>query len=213
MFTLKKNLFLILIGLSSIQTASAEECVDSYSTKGCQEVAVKIEHGLEIQQHKVLLAKDTDDDKDGVLNKADNCPNTPAGLEVDQYGCPSAKSLVIHFDTDVYTVADSDLDSISEYALFLKNNPYYDAHVVGNTDSVASDEYNNSLSVLRAQSVKESLISNGVDKNRLTIQGLGESTPKFDNETLKGRSGNRRVDTVLMHNGQQVSPSIYKSRR
>jgi len=66
--------------------------------------------------------------------------------------------------------------------------------VVGFTDSIGSDAYNQALSERRASSVAQYLLSQGVAPNKLTSEGKGESQPVADNETDEGRAKNRRVE-------------------
>ena len=65
--------------------------------------------------------------------------------------------------------------------------------ITGNTDSLASDAYNLDLSRQRAESVKEYLVSKGVDPSKLVTKGAGESNPIADNSTEQGRFRNRRI--------------------
>ncbi|WP_370526495.1 OmpA family protein [Pantoea sp. Ap-967] len=69
--------------------------------------------------------------------------------------------------------------------------------VVGHTDSVGSDAYNQKLSERRAASVAEYLISQGLAPQKVTSEGHGESEPVADNDTEEGRAHNRRVDLHL----------------
>jgi outer membrane protein OmpA-like peptidoglycan-associated protein len=66
--------------------------------------------------------------------------------------------------------------------------------VIGHTDSVGSDEYNQALSERRASSVAAYLLSQGIAPSKLTSEGKGESQPLADNETDEGRAKNRRVE-------------------
>lgn len=67
-------------------------------------------------------------------------------------------------------------------------------HVDGHTDSVGADDYNMDLSVRRARSVSDYLVSQGVDAEKITTRGHGETQPVADNSTNAGRQQNRRVE-------------------
>lgn len=63
----------------------------------------------------------------------------------------------------------------------------------GHTDSIGSDAYNMKLSERRADAVKDYLVSQGVDGNRIRTEGMGERQPVADNTTSAGRAENRHV--------------------
>jgi outer membrane protein OmpA-like peptidoglycan-associated protein len=69
--------------------------------------------------------------------------------------------------------------------------------VEGHTDSVGSKEYNQELSEKRANSVKDYLVSKGINENRISIAGLGPNHPVANNDTNEGRQRNRRVEIIL----------------
>jgi outer membrane protein OmpA-like peptidoglycan-associated protein len=73
---------------------------------------------------------------------------------------------------------------------------YPDVHVVitGHTDNVGSQKYNQSLSLRRAQSVKNWLVEKGIDSNRMRTVGRGKNEPVATNETEEGRLENRRIE-------------------
>jgi type IX secretion system PorP/SprF family membrane protein len=64
----------------------------------------------------------------------------------------------------------------------------------GHTDNNGTDEYNMTLSKNRVQAVKDMLVSNGVDANRIDLYYYGESNPIADNDTEEGQAKNRRVE-------------------
>jgi OOP family OmpA-OmpF porin len=66
--------------------------------------------------------------------------------------------------------------------------------VVGHTDSVGTDAYNQKLSERRAASVANYLSSKGVPAAAIQASGKGESQPVADNGTKAGRAQNRRVE-------------------
>lgn len=63
----------------------------------------------------------------------------------------------------------------------------------GHTDSVGKDEYNQKLSVRRAEAVKAYLTGKGIEANRVYTEGKGKTQPVADNKTAEGRQQNRRV--------------------
>ena len=68
----------------------------------------------------------------------------------------------------------------------------------GHTDNVGTDEYNQKLSVNRAKSVYNYLVSNGVPEKRISSKGFGSTMPIDDNETDSGRARNRRVEIEIL---------------
>ena len=87
------------------------------------------------------------------------------------------------------------LDSIIEY---IKKCTAASFLIEGHTDSVGDEKYNQLLSEVRAQSVKDYLVSKGIDDQRIKIKGYGESQPIADNSTIEGRSKNRRIEFVVL---------------
>ena len=69
---------------------------------------------------------------------------------------------------------------------------------VGHTDSDGSDAYNQKLSVARADSVKNYLVSKGIEANRVYTEGKGEKQPVADNKTKEGKAKNRRVEIEVV---------------
>ena len=75
----------------------------------------------------------------------------------------------------------------------LRRNPNIVVAVEGHTDSDGDARYNESLSQRRAETVRDYLIARGVEADRLTALGYGESRPIADNSTATGKAQNRRV--------------------
>ncbi len=118
------------------------------------------------------------------------------------------------FDVDKATIKPGAERSIERIAAVLDQYPDHEIAVEGHTDATGSDEYNQRLSEQRAASVRVQLIDGGVDANRITSRGLGESTPVASNDNAAGRQQNRRVEIVVLgagtvaeaSQGQVVSP-------
>lgn len=87
--------------------------------------------------------------------------------------------------------------SIDPVVEMLKKGPELRVQVIGHTDSVGADAYNQGLSERRAQAVARYLERNGITNNRITVSGKGESEPVADNSTNEGRAQNRRVEFVI----------------
>lgn len=87
------------------------------------------------------------------------------------------------------------LDQVAD-VLAQYNQTYVD--VLGHTDSVGSDAYNQTLSERRATAVADYLTTRGVQGARLGIRGYGETQPIASNETEDGRAANRRVEIKIV---------------
>lgn len=90
--------------------------------------------------------------------------------------------------------ATRNLDKIASYLRQFKNAK---ASIEGHTDSTGAAEYNNQLSQKRAEAVLNYLVGVGVEENRLSAKGFGQSLPVAPNDTPEGRQRNRRVEVVL----------------
>ena len=81
--------------------------------------------------------------------------------------------------------------------------------IEGYTDSIGSDEYNQTLSDKRAEAVRDYLVSQGVGMNNVAAQGMGKADPVADNSTAAGRQLNRRVEMIVSGDviGNQTGPA------
>jgi OOP family OmpA-OmpF porin len=69
---------------------------------------------------------------------------------------------------------------------------------VGHTDSIGTAEYNQRLSVRRAEAVRAYLVGRGIPSDRIYTEGRGETQPVADNRTREGRAKNRRVEIEVV---------------
>ena len=69
--------------------------------------------------------------------------------------------------------------------------------IIGHTDSIGTDSYNDRLSVRRADSVKAYLISNGIKPQVISSIGMGKRNPIESNKSANGRAKNRRVEITI----------------
>jgi outer membrane protein OmpA-like peptidoglycan-associated protein len=87
--------------------------------------------------------------------------------------------------------------TVTDIANVLNQYPETSVQVIGHTDDVGSDAFNQTLSEKRADAVASKLIANGVVNSRLVGIGRGESQPVADNKTEAGRAANRRVEVRI----------------
>jgi outer membrane protein OmpA-like peptidoglycan-associated protein len=80
----------------------------------------------------------------------------------------------------------------------MKSHKKMEVEIAGHTDNVGSDKINNALSLERANSVRDYLISNGIEGERLIAKGYGKTKPLEKNDTEEGRQKNRRVDFTIL---------------
>ncbi len=73
-------------------------------------------------------------------------------------------------------------------------NPDVRVEISGHTDNVGTQEYNQVLSLERAQAVRYWLIQKGIASNRMKTVGKGENEPVASNDTIAGRAENRRIE-------------------
>ena len=93
-------------------------------------------------------------------------------------------------------------DRLQQVARALQDSPSGAIVVEGHTDSVGSQAANEDLSRRRAESVRDFLIGQGVDKDRIRAVGLGPSRPIADNKSPEGRANNRRVEIVIQRDAE-----------
>lgn len=104
------------------------------------------------------------------------------------------KELTIYYPTDGDAVDPFYDQKIAAIAQIMKDNP--DAHplyIVGHTDDVASNRYNQRLSERRAQFAANSIMAHGIERKDIVWVGLGEVHPVVENTTDANRALNRRT--------------------
>jgi outer membrane protein OmpA-like peptidoglycan-associated protein len=108
----------------------------------------------------------------------------------------------ILFDSDKADLKAAAQSNLHNLAASLQNNPQTNILIVGHTDNTGTQDHNMDLSIKRAESVRSFLVSSNVDGSRLTTQGKGETEPIADNNTVNGRTQNRRVEIAIVANDQ-----------
>ena len=81
---------------------------------------------------------------------------------------------------------------------FLKENPEVSGEVSGHTDNIGDKARNQKLSQQRANSVRDYLVSHGIEASRLVYKGYGDAQPATSNDTEEGRAKNRRIEFKIL---------------
>ena len=103
-----------------------------------------------------------------------------------------------HFDFDKFALKPEGKAKLDDLVGKLKAVNLEVVIAIGHTDSIGSKAYNQKLSVRRASSVKQYLVSKGIEANRIYTEGKGETQPVADNKTKEGRAKNRRVEVEVV---------------
>ena len=142
-----------------------------------------------------------DRDNDGFPDDIDRCPD--AYSKTNQ-GCPEIRKELItqvekaakavFFESGKATLKTISYKSLDAVVNVLKEDQSLQVDIEGHTDNVQPKGYTNmDLSQRRAESVRDYMINKGIDGDRLTAQGFGETQPVADNGSAAGRAQNRRT--------------------
>ena len=160
---------------------------------------------------------DPDNDQDRIPDVTDKCPMGPETYNdfEDEDGCPDTKTtkpvLVkvtkkkieilekVFFKTNKAVIKPESYDVLNQVAEVMVRFKYIKKiRVEGHTDDRGRDSYNLKLSQKRADAVREYLVNQGVEPERLESMGYGETVPIDDNKTKDGRANNRRVEFTIV---------------
>ncbi len=146
-----------------------------------------------------------DRDNDGVADANDRCPDE-AGPASNK-GCPELKKedkeiiqiaiQKIQFETNSSILTKASYPLLDQLVAVLNNNKAYYCDIAGHTDSSGDDAHNMTLSEMRALVCYTYLTEKGINADRMTHAGYGETKPAADNATPEGRKTNRRVEFDL----------------
>ena len=122
----------------------------------------------------------------------------PPAAPVDSAAAPVMQKVSVkgtaRFDFDRSTVNPEDGIKLMTEVRSMKNVTWQVISVVGHTDSVGADAYNQHLSERRAEAVQAFLIDKGVKPERIRTSGMGKTQPIASNGTSAGRAMNRRTE-------------------
>ena len=150
-----------------------------------------------------------DRDGDGIPDKCPNEPETYNGVE-DADGCPDRGRVVVtdtkieildkvYFEYNKDIIKKESYPILDAVAATLQGNPDIKLiEIQGHTDERGNDAYNLDLSDRRSKSVRKYLIDKGVNEERLTAQGYGETQPVDPHHNEQAWAANRRVEFLIL---------------
>ena len=111
----------------------------------------------------------------------------------------------ILFKINSSALSDVSKKSLKEFAAQMKDLPDTDVTVLGHTDNTGSDEYNEKLSLQRAEAVANYLKTCGLPAGQMRrVEGVSYKLPIADNATPEGRIQNRRVEIYISANEKMI---------
>jgi outer membrane protein OmpA-like peptidoglycan-associated protein len=123
----------------------------------------------------------------------------------------TARGLVVNmsdvlFDTGKYTLRPLAREKLAKISGIVLAYPSLKLAVEGNTDSVGTEAFNQTLSEQRAEGVRSYLTQQGVPESSTTATGFGKTRPIASNDTSEGRQQNRRVELIV--SGEVIGTKI-----
>ncbi|MBT1707391.1 OmpA family protein [Fulvivirgaceae bacterium PWU5] len=111
----------------------------------------------------------------------------------------SVSTNAIQFDFNSDKITPSSYQIIDEFGEALKRSDDWRINIIGHTDNIGKDSYNQQLSAKRAAAVKAYLVSKyDIDTDRIQTEGKGAAISLKPNDTAEGRAANRRVEFVRL---------------
>lgn len=107
----------------------------------------------------------------------------------------------VYFESDEYILQPQSYMELNQLYDFLTSDPTILILIEGHTDNTNTEDYNNILSQLRAEAVKQYLANKGIPLVRIDTKGYGEYMPIADNSSEEGKKLNRRVTFKIISRG------------
>jgi outer membrane protein OmpA-like peptidoglycan-associated protein len=165
--------------LAQQQQAQAQQAQAQAAAAAAQQAASQAEQQREAMRARLLAQ----------LNQVLQTRDTARGLIVSM---PD-----VLFDFNQHTLKSEARERLAKISGIVLAYPDLKLEIDGYTDSVGSDEYNQTLSDKRAEAVRDYLVSSGVSMNNVVARGMGKADPVADNSTAAGRQLNRRVEMTV----------------
>jgi len=123
-----------------------------------------------------------------------------AGFVQSSEGWEFSTSEKLLFEYNASSLVPAGRETVVRIAQLLMKLEVPAVRIDGHTDATGSVDYNNQLSLLRAQAVADVMMETGMPAAAITVRGLGSQAPVASNQTAEGRAQNRRVVVVIVGN-------------
>lgn len=104
----------------------------------------------------------------------------------------------INFDFDKADLRPANKELLSRIAGVLLTSSGYRVQIFGHTDDIGTQEYNQELSLRRAEAVRNYMVEAGLDPSIITVKGFGKSNPLVEGSSAEARAKNRRVEIGII---------------
>jgi outer membrane protein OmpA-like peptidoglycan-associated protein len=104
----------------------------------------------------------------------------------------------VYFNVNQARLRQRSYEELNELVSYMKRRENIRVEIAGHTDNVGTKADNLELSRLRAKQVKQYLVSEGIDSDRIEAKGYGEDRPVAGNNTATGRQKNRRTEVHIL---------------
>jgi OOP family OmpA-OmpF porin len=153
-----------------------------------------------------------DDDKDGVTNNIDKCPDTPSTHKVDATGCSVYENVTTKYDlggilfandsAEIRAGSFADLEKLADH---LTKYPQHTVSVQGHASNVGKADYNMKLSERRAVAVASALNKKyGISISRISSIGYGVTKPVMQGSSAEANRVNRRIEAIVTGTEKRV---------
>jgi outer membrane protein OmpA-like peptidoglycan-associated protein len=189
---------------TSLTSYEAPYVTPVYDDTPLQERIDRNEDAVNQLQEQLNKANDDLNKTNAELNKANEkiaacCAGSPKS-SINPYVTSTLRFENIEYEVGKYEILPSFRSSLDDLAETLKAYPDVKIEIVGHTDVSGQETFNKSLSLKRADAVKNYLVGKGVEATRITTEGLADAQPIAPNTTLEGRQKNRRIEVIFLTN-------------
>ena len=150
-----------------------------------------------IEDEKLKLKKRTSDRNRNILLKVQGVDLSSI---FDKDGNEQLKATMqgdILFVFDKYELNESSVVILKSFYNAITEIQNKKIEIIGHTDNIGDNHYNEILSLNRANEVRKFLIDKGYQDSLISVQGRGDKSPIDTNSTPEGRSKNRRVEIII----------------